>query len=355
MQANPGHFDAILVDTAPSPGHSQDDTALDVLALLSGLRQARIETPILLWSRFPAERLSSIAKGFERTAMLTDDAFDTIKAALAVAAGGADKPRYAKVELEIGDPTVRVRVSVDGKGVIAEVSRPSTGRLLKRMEEKFKKWALWQRTDGSPRYTDGWPGTFQEAGEDVAEELYDSAEQVRTAIEDCVAHVEDIKRVYFRFSLLAPDANTPHPYVHVPFELLYDAAKKDFIRALAPVARRICLKRAALTATPLPSDQTFTGRMLFIESDAHGSCEVPGMLFGGSPELVLSRLESLDGELAGAQAGARQVQTAAVGAGAAEAQRRHVGNEGLGGRPASAAARRHRTADRPFRGAQRPG
>jgi hypothetical protein len=305
MKDKPGYFGGVLIDTAPNPGRSQDEAALDVVDLLSELREANKDTPILLWSRYPAERLSRIAKSFGPTAMLADDTFETIKAALAIAAGGlGKKPRFAKVELEIGDPTLRVRVTVDGKGVIAETNRPSTGLLFKRLENKFRKWSLWQRTNPQePRYTDDWPSIFQEAGEDVAAELRYSADELRDAIEQCVRDVDDLKRVYFRFSLVTADADSPHPYVHVPFELLYDTAKKEFVRALAPVARRICLKTATMTATPLVSAQTFTGPVLFIKSDAHGSCVLPGTRFGGSPELVLSQLSSLDGEFAGAEAG----------------------------------------------------
>jgi CHAT domain-containing protein len=51
-----------------------------------------------------------------------------------------------------------------------------------------------------------------------------------------------------------------------------------------------------MIASPLASAQTFTGPLLFIKSNAHGSCEIPGTRFSGEPELVLSPLESLDAE-----------------------------------------------------------
>jgi hypothetical protein len=309
MQHNPGHFGGVLIDTGSSPGRTQDEAAWDVLDLVSELRHANNNTPILLWSRYPAERLTRIAKRFERTAILADDTFETIKAALAIAAGASDKkPRFARVELEIGDPTLRVLVTVDGKGVITEMSRISSGRLLKRLERTFRTWRLWQRINPqSPRYTDDWPRVFQDAGEDIAEELSYSADELRNAIEQCVRDVDDIKRVHFRFSLLATDAESPHPYVHVPFELLYDADKKDFVRSLAPVARRLCLKATAMTATPLVSAQTFTGPVLFIKSDAHGSCVLPGARFGGDFELVLSQLQSLDKEFVHVEAARAEV------------------------------------------------
>ncbi len=320
MLVAPGKFSAVLIDTAPSPGRTQDEAAYDVVDFLNELREAeqkmpdQNKMPILLWSRYPAERLSRLAKSFGPTAMLPDDAFTTIKAALSVAAGGpARRPRFAKVELEIGEATQRVLVTVEGKGVIAEMSRPSTGRLLKRMEEKFRTWALWQRANAQlPRYTDDWSTTFQETGEDVAEELYYSADELRNAIARCIQEVEDIKRVHFRFSLLVPDANSPHPYVHVPFELLYDTAKNDFIRSLAPVARRICLKPASMTATPLVGAQTFTGPVLFIKADAHGSHVMSGTWFDGKPNLVLPRLKWLDQEFGAAAKARPQVPPALV-------------------------------------------
>jgi hypothetical protein len=303
MKDKPGYFGGVLIDTAPNPGRTQDEAALDVIDLLNDLRNANKDTPILLWSRYPAERLSRIAKSFGPTAVLADDTFETIKAALAIAAGGSgQKPRFARVELEIGDPTVRVLVTIDGKGVITEMNGLAAGRLLKRLEQTFKKWPLWQRTDPqSPRYTDDWPRIFQEAGEDVAEEIRYSADELRTAIEQCIKDVDDLKRVHFRFNLLVPDADSPHPYVHVPFELLYDTAKKDFVRSLAPVARRICLKPGTMTATPLVGAQAFKGPLLFIKSDAHGSCVMPGTRFGGNSKLILPRLKWLDQEFDGAK------------------------------------------------------
>jgi hypothetical protein len=302
VQGKPGYFAGVLIDTAPSLGRTQDQATLAVIDLLSALRETDKDTPVLLWSRYPLERLSHIAKRFGRTAMLADDTFKTIRAALANTRGDSDKkPRFARVELEIGDPTVRVFVTVDGKGVVTDMGGIAVGWLLKRLEQKFKTWSLWQRNDPSPRYTDDWPRTFREAGEDVAAELHYSADGLRKAIEQCIQDVKGFGRVYFRFNLLAADADSPHPYVHVPFELLYDAAKQDFVRSLAPVARRICLKAAAMTATPLASAQTFTGPVLFIRSDAHGSCLLPGTRFGGSPELVLAPLLSLDQEFASAE------------------------------------------------------
>jgi len=305
-----GYFAGVLIDSGPSPGRTQAEAALEATDLLTDLRQEKkSNTPILLWSRYPAERLSRIASRFEHTSLLADDTFNTIKAALAAAAGGSNrKPGFARVELDVGDASLRVRVMIDGKGVIAETSRPSIARpKLKELEEKFSRWALWQR-DGrqEPRYTDYWPITFREAGQQLADEL--DYHQLRNAIAECVQQVDELGKVHFRFSLLASDADAAHPYAHVPFELLYDTAKKEFIRSLAPVARRICLKDTTVTATPLASAQKFTGPLLFIKSDAHGSCVIPGTRFNGDPELVLPQLTWLDAEFAGAAAGRAEAE-----------------------------------------------
>jgi hypothetical protein len=306
VRGNPAdYFGGVLIDSGPRPGRTQDEAALEAADLLTALRQeTKTTTPILLWSRYPVERLSRIAKRFNHISLLSDDTLTTINAALAAASGMSDeKPRFAKIELEIGAASLRMLVTVEGKGTIAEMSRPSTRRpKLNGLEEKFRTWALWQRDSGQPpRYTDYWAETFRDAGQQLADEL--DYNELRNAITDCIKHVDELKKVHFRFSLLAADADAEHPYVHVPFELLYDTVKKDFVRSLAPVARRICLKPASVTSTPLVSTQTFTGPFLFVKSDAHGSFVMPGTRFGGNPELILSPLESLDEEFSGARSG----------------------------------------------------
>lgn len=293
-----GHYGGILVHSGPTSGRSQEQAVVEATDLLTALRLDRkIGTPIVLWAENPPERLSSIARRFEHTSLLAKDTIDTIKAALLAASGGTGKkPDFARIEIEIGRASLRVLVMVDGRGVITETSQTPTWKgKFQDLEDKFRTWALWQRDGGKrSRYTDYWTMTFKEVGKQLAEDL--GYEKLRNSIAQCVQQVDDLKKVHFRFSLLAEDLDTPHPYVHVPFELLYDTAKMDFIRSLAPVARRMCLNAGSMIAAPLASAQTFTGPLLFIKSNAHGSCMIPGVRFGGEPELVLSPLESLDAE-----------------------------------------------------------
>ena len=302
-----GYFGAILVDGGASVGRTQEELESEIDTFLANLRakkngengEARAEcrVPVLLWSSYQAEGLSRIASRFESTLLLANDTYETIGAALsAVTAKSGKKAEYACVELEIGSASLRVSVSVDGKGVIAQISRDSAWRpKLKNLEEKFKTWALWQRNEGQvPRYTDNWGMTFKEAGQELADEL--NYEQLGKAISECLQDVGELRKVHFRFSLMASDVDATFPYVNVPFELLYDTNKREFVRSLAPVARRIGLKEVHRTATPLAGTRTFSGRLLFIKSNAHGLLEIPGTLFGGKPQLVLPELESLDEE-----------------------------------------------------------
>lgn len=301
------HYGAILVDGAASSGHNPEEVEREINGFVSSLRTApkgeaeeNCDLPILLWSSYPAEGLSRIASRFDRTVLLDKDTAETIRDALAAATNKSGKKAdYASVELEIGPASLRVLVSVDGKGVITQSSRASAWRpQLQSLEEQFKKWPLWQRCDGQPpRYTDCWSETFQSAGSRLAEELdYD---QLADAIGECLKHVDELSKIHFRFSVLSSDVDSTFPYVNVPFDLLYDAAKQAFVRSLAPVARRISLKMAQRTAMPLASAKTFDGRLLFIKSNASGSCEIPGTLFGGKSKLFLPSLESLDREFEG--------------------------------------------------------
>jgi hypothetical protein len=73
--------------------------------------------------------------------------------------------------------------------------------------------------------------------------------------------VETLDFIHFRFNLLSAGRDTPNPFVHVPFELLYDSNKKNFIRALAPVARRVCLSEESHTGTVLPNTKSLNGHV----------------------------------------------------------------------------------------------
>jgi CHAT domain len=301
------HFGAILVDGAAPTGRSQDEVEHEIDSFVTRLRGAKkgesgktevaCNLPVLLWSSYPTEGLSRIAGRFESTRLLANDAYETIGAALtAVTAKSGKGAEYASVELEIGPASLSVLASVDGKGVIAQISHTSAWRPdLEDLEEKFRTWALWQRNEGQqPRYTDYWSATFKEAGQRLADKL--DYEQIRGAISECLEHVNELHKIHFRFSLLASEVDATFPYVNVPFELLYDTVKKDFIRSLAPVARRLRLKADQRTGIPLPGTRTFSQHLLFVKSNAHGSCEIPGTLFGGKQQLVLPPLDTLDRE-----------------------------------------------------------
>jgi hypothetical protein len=304
VRAKPsGHFNGVLISALAAPRGTQNEAALDATDLLTALRQeAKSDVPILLWSPFPAERLSRIASRFERTTMISSDTAAAIKSALhGAAASRTSTPSFAKVELEIGATGIRLLVAIEGKGVITEIVHDWVGRKkLARLEDKFIKWPLWQRNGGAkPRLTDGWLEILKETGEDLADELRYSTEELSTALVRCVEQVGTLDMIYFRFSLLSAGSDAPYPYVHVPFELLYDTAKKNFIRALAPVARRICLSPASRTAMPLGGVQSLLGPVLFIKSDAHGSHTLRGSSFNGQTKLTLPPLLSLDDEFQG--------------------------------------------------------
>jgi len=294
------HFDGLLISALGAPGRTQNDAQLDAVDLLTALRKdAGNKIPIVLWSRFPAEHLSRIASRFDHIRMLSSDTAATIKAALnAAAAPDTTEPRFATVELEIGATDIRALVAIGGERVVMDARQPWAGRpKLKRLESKFRRWTLWQRNGvAPPRYTDNWLDIFRETGEDLADQLNYSSEKLRAAIADCLKAVGTLDMVYFRFTLLTAGPEAPHPFVHVPFELLYDTAKRNFIRALAPVARRICLDPASRTAAPLVGEQPLSGPILFVKSDAHGSHALAGTLFSGSPKLLLSPLKELDNE-----------------------------------------------------------
>jgi len=302
-----GHFSAVLIDGAAPTGCTPEEVEFEIGSFVSSLRgrkcqengapAAECKLPVLLWSSYPADGLSRIASRFESTLLLSNDTYEAIGAALAaVTARYGKKADYACVELEIGPTSFNVRVSVEGKGVITQFGRTSAWRpTLQNLEEKFRTWALLRRYAGQqPRYADDWRMQLEEAGQRLAEEL--NYNQLGAAVSECLNHVDEIRKVHFRFCLLSSDVDATFPFVNVPFELLYDSVKKDFVRLLSPVARRMDLRAAHRTATSLAAARTFPGRLLFIKSDAHGSIEVEGTTFGGQPQLVLPKLAWLDRE-----------------------------------------------------------
>ena len=316
-----GDFDGVLIGAMPIPGQSETEAALEVADLLAAVRQGEQEIPILLWAPYPIEPLSRIVSRYKGTAILSRDTAKSITETLrglAAPVRPADQSASmtnelpaGKVELEIGAASIRIVVTAAGKGVITEMSRAWTGRKkLARMEQKFLKWEL-RRRNGTelPRYADDWDLTFQETGENLADELAYSAEELRKGIAECLNHVGTWDNIHFRFSLLTDSPDVFHPFVHVPFELLYDTPKNDFIRYLAPVARRICLHVDLLTATPLASAQSLSGPVLFVKSDAHGAHVLPGTLFSGRSKLVLAKLAALDAEFEGMKSARAEAKT----------------------------------------------
>jgi hypothetical protein len=226
--------------------------------------------------------------------MLTNDAPAALKASLAGASPDTGiAPRTAKVELQIGATNIRTEVALDGKPVGIPSSRDWSGRYkLKQMEAQFAKWALLQHDGSTSRYTDNWLDVLRAAGEDISYETDYTGKALSEAITYCLAQVKTLDLIHFRFNLLSPGPDAPNPFVHVPFEMLYDTNKANFVRSLAPVARRVYLTSESRTATALPNTKPLTGHVLFVKSDAHGGYEFSGP--GGAR--MFGRLRALNAE-----------------------------------------------------------
>lgn len=291
-------FAGVLISALAAAGQDQSDALLETADVLAALRQASDSVPILLWSPYPAERLASIASRFDRTIMLTSDAPAVLKAALEGASPSADKaPRFARVELQIGATNIRTEIALDGKPVGLPLTRDWSGRVkLTQLEKKFRTWAPWQRNGSTVRYTDNWLDVLREAGEDLAFEIEYTGKALSDAIANCLREVQQLDLIHFRFNLLSGGADAPNPFPHVPFELLYDTNKGNFVRALAPIARRVCLNPESRTATVLHNTKSLTEHVLFVKSDAHGTYEFSGSSFGGKQKLSLAPLKALIAE-----------------------------------------------------------
>ncbi|UVC12306.1 CHAT domain-containing protein (plasmid) [Rhizobium sp. TH2] len=287
-------FASVLISALAAPGQHQSDALLEATDVLDALRKADKIIPLLVWSPFPSERLESIASRSSDTVLLANDAPSTIAAALAdspLISGPA--PRTAKVELQIGAASIRTEVALDGKLVGASSSRDWAGRCkMGRLEEQFAKWTPIQRSGGSARYTDNWFDVLKVAGEDISYETDYAGQAVTAAISKCLDEVGTLDRVHVRFNLLSPGPDSPNPFVNVPFEMLYDPLKKNFVRSLAPIARRVCLSSESRTASALTNAAQLTGQIIFVKSDAHGRYEFPGP--GGAR--MFGPLQALDVE-----------------------------------------------------------
>jgi hypothetical protein len=291
-------FAGVLISALATPGQSQNDALLETKDVLAALRKASGSVPILLWSPYPSERLASIASGFTGTVMLTNDAPAALKASLAGASPDTGlPPRAANVELQIGATNIRTEVALDGKPVGIPSSRDWSGRYkMKQLEDQFVTWAPLQHDGGTSRYTDNWLQTLRVAGEDISYETDYTGTALSEAITYCLEKVKTLDLIHFRFNLLSPGPDTPNPFAHVPFEMLYDPNKKNFVRALAPVSRRICLSSESRTATAVENTKPLIGHVLFVKSDAHGSYESSGPSFRGKRKLSLRPLEALNDE-----------------------------------------------------------
>ncbi|MGP0089137.1 MAG: CHAT domain-containing protein [Xanthobacteraceae bacterium] len=300
-----GDFGGVLIGAMPAPGQNEADAALKAVDLLGAVRNDESEIPILLWAPYPIEPLSHIVGRVKGSVMLLRDTAESISEALhglSAPVPATNEPPVGKVEMEIGAANIRVVFAVTGKGVVTEITRTWTGRKkLARMERKFLNWELRRRSDVEIHYADDWDQTFQETGEDLADELAYSAEEFGKGMSRCLDDVGTVDNIHFRFSLLTDGPELSHPFVHVPFELLYDTSKNHFVRSLAPVARRICLHDGSLTAKPLANAKSLSGPLLFVKSNAHGSLVLRGNLFNGKARLVFPKLDALDAEFEGVQ------------------------------------------------------
>ena len=279
LGSDPQHpFAGVLISALAAPGQNQSDAFLEAADVLDALRKAGGSILVLLWSPYPSERLASIASRSPCTVMLTNDAPAALKAGLTGASPETGiAPRAAKVELQIGATNIRTEVALDGKPVGVPSSRDWAGRYkLKQLEEQFAKWAPLQHDGSTSRYTDNWLDVLRAAGEDISYETDYSGKAVSDAIDLCLGQVRTLDLIHFRFNLLSPGPDAPNPFVHVPFEMLYDTNKANFVRSLAPVARRVCLSSESRTAVALPNTKPLTGHVLFVKSDAHGGYEFSG-------------------------------------------------------------------------------
>ncbi|WP_207483959.1 CHAT domain-containing protein [Arenibaculum pallidiluteum] len=307
LQAQAGgvEYGAALVSADPDVGRTSLEAALDALALIAPLREkvGRQDFPVLISATSPQERLRAVAAGMQRVIVVTgDDPAGIAKALEEVQVPpvpSANEQPCAVVEVLIGAAEVNVRIFMDSKKISDRPLGWSGRPKLANLEAKYRTWSLWQKGDGSVRYTDGWRQMFQQDGEDLAEELSLVKEPLCEEIARCVKLVKSMDAVHFRFNLLPAGAGEPYPFNNVPFELVYDRAKKDFVRALAPVARRICLHADAWVAhapeqRATPECQRLTDGVLFVASNAHGIGRVPGAYFNFRADLHLAPLKAID-------------------------------------------------------------
>ncbi|MGO6667669.1 CHAT domain-containing protein [Rhizobium ruizarguesonis] len=271
-------FAGVLISALAAPGQNPSDALLEAVDVLDALRPIANGVRVLLWSAYPSERLSSIASRFPNTAILANDAPEAVAAHLKSASPhqGAG-PRTARIELQVGAANIRTEIILDGQPVIVPSSRDWSGRYkLSQLEDRFLNWSPLKHERDELRYTDDWLGVLKAAGEDISYETEYAGKTVSDAISYCLDQVGTHDRIHVRFSLMSPGAAATNPFVHVPFELLYDPGKKDFVRGLAPIARRDCLNPDSRTATALPNIERLTGHTLFVKSDASGGYEFPG-------------------------------------------------------------------------------
>jgi hypothetical protein len=311
-------FAGALIDgLLPGEDRSQRPNGDAALKLAVMLRARRRSLPVLFTAPIYVEVLQDYALGAQKKVRVLQHEAATpamIRAELA----GLLKPtarnnksvNWATVDIDIETEKIRISVSLSNRQVLLDnyVAETTIRPHLEDWQREYADKKLYLHHQGELVLLTDLVAQLHIIGERLHQQLV--SEEPRKALEECLRRGLTMGDIHFRFCV------GTMPFADVPFEVLRDSEKKQFIRQIAPLARRIMLppgseivsaERARAASRTRP-DIRLTGPVLFIESDGRGTMIVGGHRFEGKPKFDVERIPNISEEFADINAAREQRQ-----------------------------------------------
>jgi hypothetical protein len=299
-------FAGVLIDgLLPSEDRSQRPNGDAALKLAVRLRARRRGLPVLFTAPVYIEVLQDYARGAQKNVRILQHEAATpemIRAELAALLSRTARNRrsvnWATVDIDIETAKIRINVSLSNKQVLLDnyVAETTIRPHLEDWQREYADKQLYLRHKGELILLQDLIAHLYVIGERMHQQLV--SEKPREALEECLRRGLSMGDIHFRFCVGSA------PFADVPFELLRDSDKKQFIRQVAPLARRIMLPPEseivsadqAIGAGMRRPDIHLTGPLLFIESDGHGTMSVGAHRFKKLPNFDANRIPDISGE-----------------------------------------------------------
>lgn len=294
------HCAAAVLWATPEPAPTNNRYEV-VETLARRIRDAGQHYPILFLAVAPNDVLALLARRYEPSAVVEAEGLDATESAELLRAEWERLRDLAAIE-GTTSATIEITLRTAKIGLEARIGRHVVDRKplqewgggrynVRLLNEEFGKYDL--KPDVFRRV---WQDRIESAGKSLWNNMIETP-GFRSSIELVKSRVKmNFRDIHFRVIVDNDDKDLEH----VPFEVVAsDPEAVEYIRNVAPLARKLLLNPTNMLANPDPNPDCKRQNhptVLFISADASGRLTVEGKTFKGEPAAKLGKLSHIGKE-----------------------------------------------------------